>query len=273
MTKKIVFRWVKIFLLVYAVVGIAWYYGQDRLLLHPVKMDSKEAYNFDQPFTELNLNYDTLTNLNVVQFKATDRPADSVAKGVVLFFHGNSNNIAHDGPHAIELTSKGYEVWMMDYPGFGKSTGGRTEKELYAYSLVFYKLARSRWKPAQIVLYGRSFGTGIAAQLASVRDCRRLILDCPYYSMTSIFRRYLFLYPVGMMLHYHLPTNEYLLAVTAPITIFHGDEDWTIPYSNARRLVPLLKPGDEFITISGAGHNDLHNSPIFRAKLDSVLHL
>lgn len=271
MSKKIVFRWVKIFLLVYCVVGIAWYYGQDWLLLHPVKMDRNEAYDFSEPFTELNLKYDTATNLNIVQFKATDRPADSVAKGVVLFFHGNSNNIAHDGPHAIDLTSKGYEVWMMDYPGFGKSTGGRTEKELYAYSLVFYKLARSRWKPSQIVLYGRSFGTGLAAQLASVRDCRRLILDCPYYSMTSIFRRYLFLYPVAMMLHYHLPTNEYLPAVTAPVTIFHGDADGVIPYSNSRLLEPLLKPGDEYVTIPGAGHNSLHDSPLFEEKLDSVL--
>jgi uncharacterized protein len=271
MSKKIVFRWVKLFLLIYSVAGIAWYYGQDRLLLHPVKMDRNEAYNFSQPFTELNLKYDMATNLNIVQFKATDRPADSVAKGVVLFFHGNSNNIAHDGPHAIDLTSKGYEVWMMDYPGFGKSTGGHTEKELNAYSLVFYKLARSRWKPSQIVLYGRSFGTGLAAQLASVRDCRRLILDCPYYSMTSLFRRYLFLYPVAMMLHYHLPINEYLPAVTAPVTIFHGDADRVIPYSNSRLLEPLLKPGDEYVTIPGAGHNNLHDFPLFKQKLDSVM--
>ena len=84
MKKKIVFRLVKIFLLLYCVIGIAWYYGQDRLLLHPVPMDAKEAYSFTQPFTELNLNYDAATNLNVLQFKATDRPADSNAKGVVL---------------------------------------------------------------------------------------------------------------------------------------------------------------------------------------------
>ena len=273
MKKKIVFRWVKVFLLVYCIVGIAWYYGQDHLLLRPVPMDAKEAYSFTQPFTELNLRYDAATRLNIVQFPATDRPADSPAKGVILYFHGNGYNIAHFGAHAGDITSKGYELWIMDYPGFGKSTGSRTEKELYAYSLVFYKLARSRWKPSQIVLYGRSFGTGLAAQLASVRDCRRLILESPYYSMTSVFRRYLFLYPVGMMLHYHLPTNEYLPAVTAPITIFHGDADGTIPYSNSERLKPLLKPGDEYVTIHGAGHNDLRDFPAFTEKLDSVIRL
>ena len=83
----------------------------------------------------------------------------------------------------------------------------------------------SRWKPLQIVLYGQGFGTGIAAQLASIRDCRRLILERPYYSMTSVFRRYLFLYPVGgRFLHYHLPEHEYLQKVTAPVTVIRGDD-------------------------------------------------
>jgi hypothetical protein len=113
----------------------------------------------------------------------------------------------------------------MDYPGFGKSTGPMDEQRLYDLALIFYKLARSRWKPLQIVIYGQGFGTGIAAELASIRDCRRLILERPYYSMTSVFRRYLFLYPVGgRFLHYHLPVHEYLKNVTAPVTIIK-DED------------------------------------------------
>jgi pimeloyl-ACP methyl ester carboxylesterase len=59
--------------------------------------------------------------------------------------------------------------------------------------------------------------------------------------------------------------------VTAPITIFHGTDDGTFPYSNALRLKALLKVGDEFISIEGAGHNDPHEFPLFREKLDSVL--
>ncbi len=234
MNKKIVFRWTKLILLVYCVIGIAWYYGQDWLILHPGKK-AEQTYAF-RPRKELNLNYDTATNLNIVEYKATDRPDDSVAKGVVLYFHGGDGDNGYYAKSSDALTAQGYEVWMMDYPGFGKSTGLRTEQRLYAYALVFYKLARSRWKPSQIVAYGQGFGTGLAAQLASVRDCRRLILEDPYYSMTSVFRRYLFLYPVGMMLHYRLPINEYLPAVTAPVTIFDGDAS----------LKKFLKPGDEY---------------------------
>lgn len=271
--KKKLIRWAKVLILLYCVIGIAWYYGQEKLLFRPLAVDRKVIYTFSEPFAELNIPYDATTNLNVIQFHATDRPADSLAKGVVLYFHGNRDGISRYAPAAIDFTAKGYEVWMLDYPGFGKSTGVLSERKLYEYALIFYKLARSRWSPRQIVLYGKSLGTGIAAQLASVRDCRRLILETPAYSLTSVARRYLFVYPVGAMLHYHFPTNEYLPAVTAPITIFQGDEDRTVPYSNASRLKPLLKKGDEFVTVPGAGHNDLRDQTLFREKLDSVLSL
>jgi uncharacterized protein len=240
MNKKILFRWIKVLLLVYGVVGIVFYYVQDSLILHPVKLDAATSYRFSEPFSELNLNYDQETNLNVVEFKASlvregdgrpagvDSPArggDSLAKGVVLFFHDSRGNIGDYAAVSRGLTAQGYEVWMMDYPGFGKSTGPINEQRLYDLALVFYKLARSRWKPMQIVLYGQGFGTGVAAQLASVRDCRRLILQHPYSSMAARFRPYLFLYPLdGRFLHYHLPTHEYLKEVTAPVTTIESED-------------------------------------------------
>lgn len=268
--KKKIFRWAKVLILLYCTIGIVFYYLQDTLLFHPLPLDRQTKYDFGQPYTEINLNYNKETNLNIIQFKATDtpstrsgtpappstpvtpstRPPDSSANGVVLYFHGNRDNINRYARHAREFTARGYEVWMLDYPGFGKSTGPRTEQKLYDYALLLYKLARSRYRPNQIVIYGKSLGTGIAAQLASVRDCRRLILECPYFSMVSLVRHYLPIYPVGSMLHYHFPTNEFLPAVTAPVTIFQGTADGLIPLSNAERLKTLLKPGDQFIPFS-----------------------
>lgn len=294
------FRWLKVFILLYCIIGIAFYYCQDILLFHPMAVDKSVKYDLGQPYTEVNLPYDKETNLNIIQFKA-DKPGLSstapgttektsavrdttsggmdttstvgagLPKGVVLYFHGNKRNITWYAKYAADFTAKGYEVWMLDYPGYGKSTGKLTEQKLYDYALQFYKLARSRWQPGQIILYGKSLGTGIAAELGSVRDCRRLILECPYFSMESMARRYFPIYPLGTMLKYRFPTNTYLPAVTAPITVFHGSNDGLIPYSNAALLKPLLKPGDEFITIEGGGHNDLHDFPLFREKLDSVL--
>jgi alpha-beta hydrolase superfamily lysophospholipase len=266
--KRLIWRWVKILLALYGVIGIILYHTQGHFIWHPEAVPVSKVYDFGgQPHVELNIPYDKETKINLVEF----RPADSPAKGVVLYFHGNRHDVEWYGRAAGDFTRKGYECWIWDYPGFGKSTGEFSEQKLYDYALVLYKLARSRWPPSKIVIYGVSMGTGIAAELADIRDCRRLILESPFYSLESLGYHYLPIYPWGRMLHYHFPIYSHLPQVTAPVTIFHGKEDRAFPYSNASRLKPLLKPGDEFITIDGAGHNDLYDYPLFREKLDSVL--
>jgi len=287
--KKKVFRWVKVLALLYGLIGIAFYYLQDTLLFHPVAVNREVAYQFDQPFTEVNLPYNKETNLNIVQFRVTagwPKHVDTAhtdvvsgrndstgagAKGVVLYFHGNKRNVTWYARHAADFTSRGYEVWMLDYPGFGKSTGPSSEKLLYAYALQVYKLARSRYQPSQIIIYGKSLGSGIAAQLASVRNCRRLILESPYYSLTALVRHYMPVYPVSAMLHYHFPTNEFLPAVTDPVTIFHGTDDGLIPFSQSERLKVFLKPGDRLVPIEGGSHNGIAAFPAFQRELDTVL--
>jgi fermentation-respiration switch protein FrsA (DUF1100 family) len=142
---------------------------------------------------------------------------------------------------------------------------------LYDEALQVYKLARARYQPEQIIIYGKSLGSGIAAQLAAVRDCKKLVLETPYYSFTSLTRIACWMYPVNLLLHYKFVTHEYLTKVTAPITIFHGSSDGVVPYFNAKRLKNVLKTGDEFITIDGGSHNDLYSFPLVQKKLDSLL--
>ena len=264
---KIIFRWIKIIVLVYCVIGIALYYLQDFILFHPTPMEKNKKYEFGYPHRDINIAYDKKTNLNIIQFSTPD----SVSKGVVLYFHGNRKNISWYAKCTPGFTSHGYEVWMIDYPGFGKSRGKFTEQRLYDYALQLYRLARSRYKPADIVIYGKSMGTGIAAQLAAIRDCKYLILETPYYSMNSLVSHYFPIYPVARMIHYHFPTNEYIQKVTAPVIIFHGTSDGVVPYHNSEKLKPLLKPGDEFVTIPGGSHNDLNDYALFHQKLDSLL--
>jgi len=165
-----------------------------------------------------------------------------------------------------------YGTWI-DYPGYGKSTGKFDEQTLYAWAKLLYKLARSRYPADSIIVYGKSLGTGIAAQLASTNNCKRLILETPYYSLTSMAKRYFFMYPVDWMIHYKIPTWQYLQKVEVPITIFHGTNDGLIPYRNCERLKKLLKKEDEFISIENGSHNDLYTFPQTVSKLDSLLEL
>lgn len=251
----------------YFAAGLVLYFVQDKLMFHPEVLPVNYQYKFNIPFQELLIPVNKKTKLSAVLFKA-ERP-----RGMVLYFHGNSSNINRYAKAAPDFTKHGYDVLMMDYREFGKSTGRLSEAAMYEDALLMYKVARARFAPWQIVVYGKSLGTGIASQLASVRDCKRLLLETPYYSLGDVAAQAAPIYPYSLMLEFNLPTYEYLPAVTAPVTIFHGTKDDTVPYASGKKLEELLKKSDEFVTIKDGGHNNLRDYPLYRQKLDSVLAL
>lgn len=260
-------KWLIILLIIYTGGGFALYYLQDAILFHPVQLKRDHRYNFSTPHDDINIAINNEDTLNLVRF-FSEGP---VARGAVLYFHGNKKNIAWYARFPPYFTRHGYEVIMIDYPGFGKSKGKFTEKILYEWSEQVYKYARSHFAADSIIIYGKSMGTGIAAYLASRVECDRLVLETPYYDMPSVVSHYLPIYPVEKLLHYKLPTYLYLPVVKAPVTIFHGTNDGVITYENASRLRRFLKPADEFVAIPGGKHNNLHSFPEMVRKLDSLL--
>jgi len=263
---KKIWKWFQIIALIYIMIGVALYFLQDKFIFHPEKLPANYQYKFDIPFKQVDLAINAEKTLSIVQFTVPD----SVRKGIVLYFHGNRKNINRYAPYATNFTRNGYEVWMMDYPGYGKSTGKRNERILYEDALTFYKMAISKVSAEHIIIYGKSLGTGIAAQLASVRDCKRLILETPYYSMDALAKHYFFIYPVMPMTKYSLPTYQHFEYIKAPIAMFHGTRDGVIPYKHSKWLQEK-KAGTELITIDKGSHNDLPDFPLFQRKLDSLL--
>ena len=260
-------KWFKIIAIIYILGGVALYFLQDYILFHPVTLKRDHNYDFPEKHKDINIPINESSNLNIVQFFSTD----TVTKGVVLYFHGNKKNISWYAKYPPYFTKNGYEVWMIDYPGFGKSTGKLTERNLYNWADYLYNFARKRFNADNIIIYGKSMGTGIATHLASLQPCKRLILETPYYDFPSVIKQYVPIYPVDWMIHYKIPTHSYLEKVTAPVTIFHGTDDAVIRYSNAERLKKFLNQGDEFITIKGGSHNDLFKFKATIDKLDSLL--
>jgi len=267
--KKKIGKWLLLILIIYVAAGMALYFFQTKLLFHPEPLPQDHAFVFENPFEERKVLYDSSTLFSIVRFQPLN---DSAKKGAIIYFHGNMNNIAYYAPFANNFIHYGYEVWMMDYPGYGKSTGELTEEILYIEAEEVYKMVKAAGFSANsIIIYGKSLGTGIATQLASRRNCKRLILESPYYSIPNVAAHYAWMYPVDWMTEFKIPANEYIQKVTAPVTIFHGTDDATIAYSNTEDLQPLLKPGDEVITIEGGGHNDLNDYSEMKRKLDSLL--
>lgn len=269
MNKRILkkyWKWFQVVILIYLVLGVGLYFTQSLIIFHPKKLPVEYTYSFNVPFREVNVPVTAKKNINIIQFVVPD----SVSKGIVLFFHGNRGNINRYASYSSYFTKNGYEVWMIDYPGYGKSTGKRTEKILYDDALVMYKMAIDKVPVEKIIIYGKSLGTGIASQLASVRDCKQLILETPYYSMAKLAAEYFFIYPVKPFIKYELPTYKFLEYIKAPVTIFHGTKDGLIPIEHSYWLKNKY-PHINLVQIENGRHNNLAGFRIFHENLDSIL--
>jgi uncharacterized protein len=258
-------------LLVFALLCALFFSYQHLLFFKPKALDANHVLTFPVrlKYTTSTISFDENTQIDVVKFKQDD--TTTAAKGVVLFFHGNRYNVEHYGPYAAYFTRNGYEVWMPDYPGFGRSTGEIEAGVLEELSLQLYKMARVQYSPDSIVLYGKSLGTGVASYLASERDCRHLMLETPYYSMSSLAQSYAWFMPVPLLIRFNLTTGEYFREITAPITVIAAGNDELIPLQNTLRLLPNMKSKDAFYVIRNANHNGLPGFDQYQRVVDSVM--
>jgi uncharacterized protein len=265
--RKKLFRWLKIILLFYCTIGIALFYLQEIFLFHPVKLSADYKFNFPGKYEEMMIPLNETDTMSLVKFY----PVDSLRKGIVIYFHGNRENINRYAPFVTPFTKLGYEVWMEDYPGFGKSAGVITEKKLYDQALQIQKLAALKYSSDSIIIYGKSLGTGIAAYTAANSEAKMLILESPYYSIPALFDCYAFIYPNKQMSTYKIPVYNFLEDVNYPVVIFHGTDDWVVPYRCSSKLKTVLKPADKYITIYKADHHNINQTRVYYKAIDSLL--
>lgn len=260
-------KWFKLALIIYVLLGLLLYFFQEKFLFHATTLKADHKFSFDQPFEEINIPVSPEKDINIIRFTVPD----SLRRGVVLYLHGNRRNVERYAPFARFFTRHRYEVWMPDYPGFGKTTGPRSEETMNADVTEVYKMIRARFTPEQIIIYGKSLGTGPATYLASRIDCSRLILETPYTSIPDLFGHYAFLYPTSWMSKYQFPSIDRMATVKAPVSIFHGTSDGVIPYKQAVRLQRKAGAKAQLITIEGGEHNNLADYPLYQSSLDSLL--
>ena len=266
--KKKITTALKVIAVLYVVIGIVLWKFQDALLFHAKELPQDYKFQFSIPHKEVVLQLTETENLDLVQFFLND---STPIKGIVLYFHGNRENINRYAKYVPNFTKHGYEVWMMDYPGYGKSLGKRKEDRFYTDASAIYKLAANKVQGNRIIIYGKSLGTGVATELASRVTCKQLLLETPYYSMASLAAAHVLIYPTENMVNYKFPLFEFIQMVKAPITIFHGTHDAVIPYKNAFQLKKFLKKNDVFVTIPNGKHNNLNDFKLYHQKLDSLL--
>ena len=254
-------------LAIYMVISIALYYLQDYMLFKPEKLPIDFQFDYDNQETkEYNLETRDGATINGLRFFPKGE-----SKGIVLYLKGNSKSIKGWGKFAVDFTRHGYNVLMVDYRGFGKSTGRRSQKAIKHDLQLVYDKVKEQTTEDRIILYGRSLGSGFAAKLASMNHPKLLVLDAPYYSLTKVTARYMPFMPLSLLMKYPLPTYKWLKYVQCPIHIIHGTQDKLIPFKSSIKLSKVNPTLTKLHTVIGGGHKNLNNFESYHLMLDDIL--
>jgi len=262
-------QWLYISLIVFAVyivVSILLYYLQDYLLFKPEKLDKDFQYFYEnQEVEEYNIETRDGALINGLHFKVKQ------PKGVVLYLKGNSKSMRGWGKFAVDFTRHDYDVFMIDYRGFGKSTGRRTQKAIKNDLQLIYNKMKEKVDEKYIILYGRSLGSGFATKLASTNQPRMLILDAPYYSLSKVTARYAPFMPMSIILKYPIPTYKWLKYVECPIHIIHGTNDKLIPFKSSVKLSKVKPKLTRLHSVIGGGHKNLNTFESYHKMLSEII--
>ena len=252
-------------LVIYILVCGLLYFFQERLIFFPEKLAKDHLFQFDQKFEEKNIKNDDGTTLHGLLFKA-----DS-SRGLVFYLHGNGGSLNSWGDVAQTYTDLRYDVFILDYRGYGKSDGViNGQEQVYQDIQAAYDEMKGEYAEDRIIVLGYSIGTGPASKLASENAPRLLILQAPYYSLTDMMRHTYSIIPT-FLLKYKFENHKHLRDCKMPVVIFHGDLDEVIYYGSSLKLKEGFKSEDKLVTLRGQGHNGMTDNEQYRNELREIL--
>ncbi len=232
----------------------------------PETLPQDFTYSFTTNFDEIFLKTEDGAKLNALHFKVEN------PKGIVLYFHGNAGELSRWGIVVQNFVAMEYDVLVMDYRTYGKSTGKLSEKALYKDAQLFYDYLLKSYSEDKIVVYGRSLGTTFATYVASKNNPKYLFLEAPFFNLAEVASNRFSMYPVGWFLKYNFPTNKYIKNVNCPIIIFHATDDFVVNYENSLKLSQIKTAGKlKLITIPAGGHHNLVDATIYKETLQKIL--
>lgn len=243
-----------IFLIVviaYSVVGWSLYFLQPRFLYCPVREITYTPADINLTFEKIALK--TEDNLKI---SAWYIPADN-ARYTVLFCHGNAGNMTHRLDTINIFNELGLNCLVFDYRGYGDSQGIPTEEGTYRDAMAAWKWLTDIRKvhPDRIIVFGRSLGGSVAANLASRVRPKGLVLESAFTSYENIGKKFYPYMPVHLFAKFTYDTMGSLRQHDGPVMIIHSRNDEIVPFEFGLRLYEAAGEPKTFVEISGS-HND-----------------
>lgn len=228
------------------------------------ELEQEFIYDFDIPFQELQINLNEEVQLHAIWFTRNN------PKGLVLYFPDGDDQTSDFQANQNYCYTQGYSLLIPDYRGTGKSTSKyQKEEDIYEDAQQWYKMALRLADTGNMIISGRGFGTGIAAQLGGEQTADLIWLENPYYAWNEIMlKKYFWWLPHTYFTQYQIPLWTFVRKSTQRIILVHATQNKKFPIDNSHRLLEFLKPGDELIEIE-SDQIDYHSAP-FQKSMEKI---
>jgi fermentation-respiration switch protein FrsA (DUF1100 family) len=189
------------------------------------------------------------------------------SRGVVLFFHGNAGNISHRLDSIGIFHQLGLDTLIIDYRGYGQSTGKASEKGTYLDAQAAWSyLVDERGIPAgEIIIFGRSLGGAVGAWLGSRHTPAAVIIESSFTSGVDMARRLYPFLPASLITRLRYPVAEYASQLECPVLVVHSRDDEIIPFDMGQSIYKAVKQRKSFLELRGD-----HNNGFFISRHDYV---
>lgn len=187
----------------------------------------------------------------------------------LIYFGGNAEDVSANLP-SFAAAFPDHSLYLVNYRGYGGSTGEPSESALVGDANAIYDHLHARYP--EISVMGRSLGTGVAVQLAGVRDVRRLVLVTPYDSLASVAGAHFPLFPVALLMRDRYDSASHAHAVHAPVLAVIAGDDEIIPRARSEALVNSFPQSQIRVTLlDGAMHNSIDLAPDYLRAVGEFL--
>lgn len=251
---KIIFSLVTI--LVFGLAGfyLILYLIEDRMIYYPVKFPNGYWKTTGLPLQDCYFKTEDGLKLHGWFLPA------SGANRTLLWLHGNAGNISHRLDNIKRFAGHGFQLFIFDYRGYGRSAGKPSEKGLYldAQAAFDFLVKKKKLLPENIVIFGRSLGGGAATDLALQRPAAGLILESTFTSVGQIAREMFPILPSTRVIKNQFNSLEKVKKLKMPLLIIHGKQDDLIPFHHGETLFQQAPEPKYFYPVTNAGHNNLY---------------
>ena len=206
---------------------------ENRLIFHPTTEIVRTPRDVGLDYRDL-----YFTTLDNVRLNGWFIPHPQ-ASATMIWFHGNAGNIG-DRVNNIKLLhdKAAIDIFIFDYRGYGRSPGTPSETSTYldGEAAINYVRTQLKVESKNLVIFGRSLGAAVAAEIASRHDSRAVILESPFTSIREMAKVVFPVLPIGPLLGAKFDVLDKVGKITAPLLVLHGDQDEIIPLEQGKQV-------------------------------------